>query len=99
MLLGRRELAQSAEHDVEISRVHWSSSWNTFGRVLIASPGTKDAAGTSQRPFITRVERLYSRGGEQMFAMQRPLILCVLNPSCVRKMAVVQDKLTALTIP
>ena len=61
------------------------SSWTTFGRWFIASPRTKDLAGASQRPSISRVERLYSRGEKQIHVVPGPLRLWVLNLSCMPK--------------
>ena len=72
-----------------------------MGRRFITSPRTKDPAGASQRPFISRVEWLYSVAGEKSHTDLDPLRLQVVNLSPVPRMhkrIEEQGKLTALAV-
>ena len=84
MLLGRRELA--LEYIVWISNLRGArertvSFLECFGKRVYCLPKDRTPADASQRPFISRVESLYSRGGVQVCTMPGPLRLQVLNPS------------------
>ena len=66
--------------------MHWERTvpfLEYFWKRAYCLPSIKDPAGTSQRPFNSRVERLYSGQGKYFHVVPGPLRLWVLNPSCM----------------
>ena len=67
VFLGRRELAITYIAWCRHLRVHWKRTvlfLEYFWKRVYCLPKKKRPSGASQRPSISRVERLYSGGGE-----------------------------------